>query len=256
MKRRRSREMDAGIRCTETGGSMAKKKRISRKQLLKEPDEFLTLSARALRFASENRKQLSYVLAGLVGAVLIGALVGYFLNLSQRRAYRVFDEGLSHYLAQVSGRETASDQQEIAKEKFAQTIERHSSTRAAELSLPLYGNMLYEAGSYDKAIEVYGQALDAFPEEQEMEKLVWNGLGYACEGKGEYRAALEWFTRIADAEGPFLKADAYFNLGRMYEAMGKEQDAREAYQRLVEAFPDAVHFRIAKEKVQRLQKEG
>ena len=232
---------------------MAKKKRVSRKKLLKEPDEFLTVSARALQFAAENRKQLSYVLIGLLVVVLAGALIGYFLNLSQRRAYRVFDEGLSHYVAQVSGGETSSQFQEMAKEKFAEAIENHSSTRAAELSLPLYGNLHYEAGSYDKAIELYRQALEAFPGEEGMEKLIWNGLAYAYEGKGEYKAAAEWFEKIADSESGFLKADAYFNLGRMYEAMGKGQEAREAYQRLVEAFPNAVHFRIAKEKVQRLQ---
>jgi len=231
---------------------MAKKKRVSRKKLLKEPDEFLTVSARALQFAAENRKQLSYVLVGLVVVVVAGALIGYFLNLSQRRAYRVFDEGLSHYVAQVSGEKSALVVG-MATERFVETIENHSSTRAAELSLPVYGNMLYEAGSYDEAIERYRQALEAFPGEEGMEKLIWNGLGYAYEGKGEYRAAAEWFEKIADSESRFLKADAYFNLGRMYEAMGKGQEAREAYQRLVEAFPNAVHFRIAKEKVQRLE---
>ena len=231
---------------------MAKKKRVSRKKLLKEPDEFLTLSARALQFAAENRKQLSYVLVGFVAVVLAGTLIGYFLNLSQRRAYRVFDEGLSHYMAQVSG-QRSSQVQEMAKEKFAEAIQNHSSTRAAELSLPLYGNLHYEAGSYDKAIELYRQALEAFPGEEDMEKLIWNGLGYAYEGKGDYVAAAEWFKKIADSESGFLKADAYFNLGRMYEAMGKGQNAREAYKRLVEAFPNAVYFRIAKEKAQRLR---
>ncbi|MDY6955174.1 MAG: tetratricopeptide repeat protein [Thermodesulfobacteriota bacterium] len=234
---------------------MAKKKRISRKQLLKEPDEFLTLSARALQFAAENRKQLSYVVVGLVVVLLVGAAIGYFLNLSQRRAYRVFDEGISHYVAQVSGEKSALVVG-MATERFAEAIEKHGSTRAAELSLPLYGNLQYEAGSYDKAIALYRQALDAFPGEEAMEKLIWNGLGYAYEGNGEYQAAVEWFKKIADSESRFLKAEAYYHLGRVYEAMGKGQEAREAYQRLVEAFPNAVHFRMAKEKVQRLQGQG
>ena len=34
------------------------KKRVSRKQLLKEPDEFLTFSAQALQFARENQKSI------------------------------------------------------------------------------------------------------------------------------------------------------------------------------------------------------
>jgi tetratricopeptide (TPR) repeat protein len=236
------------------GGNMAKK-RISRKQLLKEPDEFLTLSSRALHFAAENRKLVSYVLIGLVAVVLAGALIGYFLNFSERRAYAVFEEGLSIYVAQVSG-EKSSPLQETAKEKFSEAIEKHSSTRAAELSLPLCGDVNYEEGSYDKAIELYHKALGAFSKEDDMRKLIWNDLGYAYEGKEDYKSAAEYFKKITSAQGGLLKADACFNLGRMYEAMNDRQEARQAYERLVEEYPESIHFQIAKEKALRLKEQG
>jgi len=234
---------------------MARKKRVSRKQLLREPDEFLTFSAKALQFAAENRKTISRALIGLVVVVLAVALIRYFVALSERKAYAVFEEGLAHYVVQVSGEES-SDVQEMAREKFAKALEDYSSTRAGELSLPFYGDMTYEEGQYDKAIELYKKALKDFSDEDSLRKLIWNSMAYAYEGKKDYKAATQCFQEITGSESTFLKGDAYFNMGRMYEAMEDWEEARRAYERVVEDYPESVHFQVAKEKVLRLKGQG
>jgi tetratricopeptide (TPR) repeat protein len=234
------------------GGDMAKKKRVTRKQLLREPDEFLTFSAKMIQFATENQKQISYALIGLLVVVLAFAAIRYFSNLSDRRAYAVFEEGLVHYLSQAPG-DKSSHFQGVAKEKFAQVLAEYSSTSAARLSLPLYADISYTEGSYDKAIELYQKALKAFSEEDSLRTLIWNGLAYAYEGKQEYSGAAECFRKITEFKGEFVKSDAYFNLGRMYEALGNREKALEAYDKVVKDYPESVHFQIAKEKVQQLQ---
>ena len=74
---------------------MAKKKRVTRKQLLKEPDEFLTFSAKAIAYSRENQKQISYALIGIVVVLVLFFGFRYFSNLSERRAYALFEEGLA-----------------------------------------------------------------------------------------------------------------------------------------------------------------
>ena len=234
---------------------MAKKKRLTRKQLLKEPDEFLTFSARAIRFAAENRKPLAYASIALVVVVLAGALFHYFSNLSERQAYAIFEQGLDQYMGQASGEQSAHFQ-ERAKGAFAELLRKYPSTRAAELSLPLYADISYADGAYDEAIKLYQRALEVLSEDDTLQRLIWNGLAYAYEGKKDYNTAAQYFKKITDSEGTFLKADAYFNLGRMYEAMDNQDGARQAYEDVVKDYPGAVNFQVAKEKLERLKGQG
>ncbi len=234
---------------------MAKKKRLTRKQLLKEPDEFLTFSAKAIRFASENRKPISYVVIGIAVVAVAFAVFRYFSNLSERKACAIFEQGLVEYVAGVSGEESPHLEQ-TAKEKFAEVLKKYPSTSATELSLPVYADISYDEGSYDKAIELYQRRLEGVSEKDSLRNLIWNGLAYAYEGKKDYKAAAEYFRKITGSQDEFLKGEAYFNQGRMYEAMNDRVNACEAYERVVRDYPNAVQFRIAKEKVVRLKDKG
>ena len=63
---------------------MAAAKKKTRKELLKEPDEFLTLSSRFLGWAAKYKKQINMaVLAALTAGVLIS---GYFFYVNQQEA--------------------------------------------------------------------------------------------------------------------------------------------------------------------------
>lgn len=231
---------------------MAKKKRVTRKELLRESDEFLTFSAKAIQFAANNRRSISFALAGLVVVCLAFGAFQYFSRLNEQRAYAMFEQGLVHYLAQVSGNKSP-DLQQTANEKFEEVLKRYPSTSAAQLSLLLYANMSYHEGSYDKAIELYQRALEAFSQEGVLRKLLWNSLGYAYEGKKDYERAVGCFEKITGSESRFIKAEAYFNMGRMHEAMNNPQKAIEAYNKVVEGYPESVNFRICKEKVLRMK---
>jgi TolA-binding protein len=158
-------------------------------------------------------------------------------------------------MGQASG-EQSPHFQERAKGAFAELLRRYPSTRAAELSLPLYADISYADGAYDEAIKLYQRALEFLSEDDILQRLIWNGLAYAYEGKKDYNTAAQYFKKITDAEGTFLKADAYFNLGRMYEAMHNQEGARQAYEDVVKEYPGAVNFQVAKEKLERLKGQG
>jgi len=231
---------------------MAKKKRVTRKQLLKEPDEFLTFSAKAIRFVSNNQKPVFGVIIGVVVVALAFAGFRYFSNLSERKAYEMFEQGRLHYLAEISGDKTAPAQ-EKATEQFEKVIREYRSTNAARFSLLVYADMSYHRGDYKKAIELYQEALGAFSGEGSIQKLILGGLAYAYEAEKDYKSAAEYFQRITDTQDEFMKADACYNLGRIMEALNHEEKALEAYNKVVQAYPDSVGFQIAKEKVLRLK---
>jgi tetratricopeptide (TPR) repeat protein len=237
----------------DEGGNMARaKKRITRKELLKEPDEFLTFSAKTIRFVQENQNRVSYVLIGLV-VVILGVLAfRYFSGVKEQKAYALFEEGFVHYVDQAS-RGQAMAATEMAKTKFGEVIQQYGSTKAARLSLPLYAKMHYSSGAYDKAVEFYRKALKAFAEEPSVLPIIWNDLGYAYEGKKDYQSVIDCLQKVIGFQGDFLKADAYFNLGRMYEALDQTQKALEAFETVANNYANSVYGKLAWDKVDRLK---
>lgn len=231
---------------------MAKKKRVTRKQLLKEPDEFLTFSAKALRFVADNQKPVFGVIIGVVVVALAFAGFRYFSNLSERRAYELFEQGRLYYSAEISGGKTATDQEKAA-EQFEKVIREYRSTDAARFSLLVYADMSYNRGDYQKAIELYQEALEAFSGEGYIQKLILGGLAYAYEAEKDYKSAAEYFQRITETQDEFMKADAFYNLGRIMETLNHQEKALEAYNKVLQAYPDSVGSQIAKEKILRLK---
>ena len=231
---------------------MAKKKRVTRKQLLKEPDEFLTFSAKTIQFAANHRKGVLGLAIGVVIAALAVAGFQYFSALSERHAYGMFEPARLSCLAELSGGGTPAAREETVKQ-LEKVIEDYPSTTAARFSLLLYGDLSYQAGNYDKAIELYEKAQAAFPEERVIQTLIWNGLGYAYEAKKDYKAAAAYFRKIAEGSGPFLKADAYESLGQMMEALNDREKAVEAYDQVLKVRDDPSSFPVAEEKSLRLK---
>ena len=231
---------------------MAKKKRVTRKQLLKEPDEFLTFSAKAIRFVADNQRRVLGVVIGVVVIALAFAGFRYFSKRSERKAYAMFEQGHLHYLAEISANK-AAPAQEKASEQFEKIISKYPSTSAARFSFLVYGDMSYHKGDYQKAIELYQKALGAFSGEGAIQKLIWNGLAHAHEARKDYESAAEYYKKITDTQDEFMKGDACYNFGRLMEALNHQEKAVEAYNKVVQAYPDSIAFQIAKEKVFRLE---
>jgi len=125
---------------------MAKKKRVTKKELLKEPDEFLTFSAKAIRFVANNQKPVLGIVIGLVVVALAVAGFRYFSNLSERRAHAMFEQARLQYLAEISGDKTGPALKK-AGEQFEEVIEKYRSTNAARFSLLLYAETSYHGGT-------------------------------------------------------------------------------------------------------------
>ena len=228
-----------------------KKKRVTRKQLLKEPDEFLTFSAKAIQFVANNRNSV----LGLVIAVVVIAIAmagfRYYSNVSERKAYALLEQSRLVYLAETLGGGQSPAHEETIN-KLEEVIEAYPSTAAARFSLLVYGDLSYQRGGYDKAIEMYQKSLEAFAEEGAIQKMIWNGLGHAYEAKQDYSAAAEYFRRITQAPEAFMKVDGYFDLGRMMEALNDREGALEAYKKVLEGERGS-RFPMAEEKVSRLR---
>lgn len=227
---------------------MAVKKRITRKQLLKEPDTFMTFSGKAFSFIRANQKQIGYGMVGLATVVLAVAVFWYVSGLSEDKAYALLNHGLSHYGEMDTGSESGGAN-EAAHEQLHRLVSEYGSTTAGKLGWYLYGDVAYGAGRYEEAIQAYEAALDAFPNHRTLRPLIWNSLAYAYEGNQNVDGAIQCWEKVVDFAGEVAKGEAYFNLGRLYEQQTNVERAREAYSKVVEDFPDAVHADVARGKL-------
>lgn len=104
----------------------------------------------------------------------------------------------------------------------------------------LEGNRNYSEGAYDKALELYREALEENPDSPAIRF----NLGDAQFKKEEMEDAADSFSRALQTEDPGIKSRAQYNLGNSLYRQGKLQESLNAYREALKAAPgdrDAKH---------------
>ena len=226
---------------------MAKKK-VSRKVLLKEPDEFLTLSRRMLLFVIENKTHIALSVATVFGLIIIASGIRYFSNRDENMGFMLMSQAMEKYEKTV--KDSGQDKAYAAvQEDFKKILDDYSGKTAAKFSRVLYGDVCYNSGDADNAIELYKKAVQDFGDEPSVKSLILSSLGYAYEKKKDYQTAAKYFEEITAGGDSAVKADAFFNLGRLYAQLGDKNKSTEAFKKIISDYPDYVYIELVKEKV-------
>lgn len=223
-------------------------KKVTRKQLLKEPDEFITFSARLFQFAVKFKFQILVGIGvGCAALILFSGFV-YFSKKSEEKAFSLMQQGIKKYktLSQTIG--PAKAYQEVNTD-FEYILKKYSSKEGGKLARVSYADICYQAGEYDKAISLYRQSLKDIGDHQPVKYLVLNGLGYSYAAKQAYQEAATYFQKIASGPESIMKDESLFNLGRIYHALGNPEKSKESYQKIVSDHPDSIYIELAKAKV-------
>ena len=85
------------------------KKRKTRKQMLKQPDEFISFSSKLLEFIIKYKIRIFYVLGITILFVIIGSGIRYFSNQAENKAFTLLENGMQKYdfVAKADGPEKA-----------------------------------------------------------------------------------------------------------------------------------------------------
>ena len=104
----------------------------------------------------------------------------------------------------------------------------------------LEGNRNYSEGDYDKALELYREALEENPDSPAIRF----NLGDAHFKKEELEDAADSFSRALQSEDPEIKSRARYNLGNSLYRQGRLQESLSAYREALKLAPgdrDAKH---------------
>jgi len=226
----------------------ARKKKKTRKELLKEPDEFITITGKALRFISSYQKQITYILCAVIAIAFIILGYRFFSQRAEARAFSMLAQARSKYEMLQN---TSSPQEAYGKvaADFQKIIKKYGGNAAGKLARVVYANISYAAGHYPEAIKLYQTSLKEFKDNELIYNLLLNNLGYAYHYTGDDRNAAIFFEKASSATNSPIREEALFNLGLIYKKLGENEKSHQAFQQILTSYPDSNYRGIVKEEL-------
>jgi predicted negative regulator of RcsB-dependent stress response len=224
---------------------MAKKK-IKRKQLLKEPDEFLSFSARMLQWINRHRDRLLWGAAAVLFIAVAVSGWAYYQNVRENNAVNAFGKIMAAY--RQIGEDPASDAQAVrVKKRLAAFVEKYSDTASGKMGRVLFAHLCFRTGDMEEAIAAYRRALKDYEDHPLIRNVLLSSAGHAYLKNQQPGEAARYFERIASSDVPVSKAEALFILAHFSEKKGNYGARAEALKKILSDFPDSLHAVLAKE---------
>jgi tetratricopeptide (TPR) repeat protein len=206
--------------------------RLTRKEI-KAPDEFLSLTGRALSFAGQHLRAISFALGLVIASIVV---VWGTLAYLQGREQRAFVT-----LSDIEAQLRASDDGQMVPAGLVDQLEqltRQWGLGEARGYAWLYlGQSHYRQGDYAAAVTAYQEAQAAARPTRLLWSLATLGLGYALETSEDWQGAQQAYQHIIDTQQPGFLAEAYLGKGRVAEHNRDVDEAIAAYSTVVERYP-------------------
>jgi predicted negative regulator of RcsB-dependent stress response len=191
------------------------------------------------------------VLFGIVGLALFGAVAGLiFWQMSvrsERQGWALEAEASRLYrenpeLTAVMEKKEIKDKDEHFKkalELYQKIVLEYPRTTAAPVAQFYIGNTQFELKNSDGAIEAYKTFLGNYAGKSELTPLVQTKLAYVYQQAGKEDEALKLFQTVMANDKAPNQDQAYYEVGRIYEAKGVKNEAIAAYEKASEQFKNS-----------------
>ena len=227
---------------------MAKKRKKTRKELLREPDEFMTISGKLIGFALDHKNQLTYALGIIVALSLIISGVRFFSIRSENNASALLEKSLTKYNSVKAEKKPEEVYGDVSAD-FQLILDKYKGKESAKIARLTYANICYDAGKYKQAIELYKTALTEFEKYPMIHYQILSNIGYAFEQEADYTTAVGYFEKISSAPEPILRDEALYHLGRLYDKLGENEKSREAFNKILTDHQDFIYIDLVKERM-------
>jgi predicted negative regulator of RcsB-dependent stress response len=218
----------------------AQKKSISRKEMLKKPDEFITTSNRIAHWVTDHYQKVIWI--GTVVVLVVGAFFGY-------RAYAAYQEkqGREAYFAAL---ELSEITQKI--KKLSSVTADYPRTLGAQKAWISLGHLYYQQKDFTGALNAYRSALSRGKLPPEFQSLINESLAYVLEEKGDLKGAADAFSQLMKGSDPLLKENANLNLARVQVKLGQAKEAKSTYQAFLKSFPDSIYAPLVRDRLAKM----
>jgi outer membrane protein assembly factor BamD (BamD/ComL family) len=213
------------------------------KEILKKPDEFITFSTRAIQWAREHSRPLSYIGIAVAGTAALFLAVSTYLGYADRKGQDAYNK--AYQLLSEQGEKTAKKEGPLeAVNMFQEVLKDHSLSDASRLALAQLGDLKFKEGNYDEAISLYRAFMDKTANETRYANMTKLALAACFEAKGDTANAITLLESIKDY--PLLKESALWGLARLYRHSQQADKEKEALRQLTDSYPDSAFVPFAK----------
>jgi len=224
---------------------MAKKRKIKRKELLKEPDEFLTLSSRFFNWVTTHQRHLAYV-GIVVAGLFVLYMAGYFYYRHvNKEAQGRYNEAYE-LLASSMKPDAKLKSWEKTEDLFMEIINKYSLSKVSRLALPQAAYAAYRQKKYDEAIGLYKKFLAKMGQEADYRMLTQMALAACYEEEKDYGRSIQLLEPISQEKANPFRELAMIGLARVYRLADRKEDAMRTLKVFVVQFPDSPFLPIVK----------
>jgi tetratricopeptide (TPR) repeat protein len=223
-------------------------KKKTRKELLKEPDEFITLSSRVLGWVARYKNEITYAVLGVV--VLAAALSAYvfYTNRQEAAAASLLAQALAK-LERLSAEKAQDKSVQEVSEDFQHILNDYGGRANGSIARLMYANLCYEIGDYQQAADLYRTSLPRFADQPLIHFQILKSLGYTYEALQDPAAAVTYFEQAQAAGERNLQDDVLFHLGELYARLGQKDKSADAFKRILSEHADSIYANLVRQKV-------
>lgn len=223
---------------------MAKKK-VTRKQLLKEPDEFLTFSGRAALFIREHSRPFTYMGVAVAAGLIIYLGMTTFKGYMDKKGQTTYN--MAYYiLAENAGPEKDAEALKESAELFQKVVDKYGMSKVSRLALPELAYLRMAEKKYDEAIGLYLDFLSKVPTHSPYQSLARLALAACYEANGELQSAITSLSQVVDGPNDFFKEQAMLSLARVYRLDNQKDKSKKILEEFLEKFKSSPFLPMAK----------
>ena len=231
---------------------MAEKK-VSRKELLNEPDEFLSTTSKAIKYARENPNLLVSCIVVIVLALVIGVGIYAYQSKKEARGHELFQIASRNFEKEMASSDKP-DKEALGKllSEFDSIARDYSGYVSGDLALLYSGHVSFKNGDYEQALERYTKTLNTSLAKHGFGSLIQYNIGQTLFALKNYDKALALFDQFARETTSPYRRESHINMAKIYEALGKNKEAVQAFKQYLKIFPEAPDADFVKSRIAQL----
>jgi len=232
-------------------------RKISRKELVKEPDEFITVTGRVIVYIREHPNHATAAVTAILALTL--AISGYFWYQNRQTAtgHRFFEIAVQEYENTIhSGESPSPEKLDHLLSVFDRIAIDFSSTPSGEQALLYAGHVLYQKNDFQGALDRYSRMQSSNLVKKGLGPMVLYHIAHTRLAMKDYDQSLALFSELTkDTNSPY-KREAYASVARIYELTNRNKEALQAFRQYLKLFPEAPDAQYVKARIAELSAEG
>ena len=231
--------------------------RLSRQEMKR--DEVREFLSRAFFWVEEHAKQIGLALAAVAVLVLVATVATRLMGNRQDRASDALAEALEVERAPLRsdlspgvtapGRvvDTAEQRLAEARRSFEQVVADYPSSKSARVARAYLAKLDLDAGDTESARRIWAELVEGGSRDALNAQLLLN-LVTLERRQDAARAEERLLAMVDDPDSLLPQASVLYQLALTQEALGKTEESRSTYRRIVDEYPTSPEARSAAEK--------